>query len=289
MASGITIALFAALAFGILGISLEIAGKRGYPPWDFVFWKQSIGLAIACGLAGYASSGPWWQPRLAALACIGAASYVLAITAYLRAARQRDIAANWTIANLSVVVPILVSVLWFGDSFGAGKAAGVALTVVSIVLIGGGFESVGRAARAAWARDILLAFFFNGWFPVVLRLVPEGQTELFTVYFFAASIPMVVACKLAARTRWDVSGGLLATALLGGASHMGGSLLTMLALQAAGPASQQAGVIVYSITNGLVIPVGVLLGWLLLAQVPSPRGGLGVVLGGIALLLFCIA
>jgi drug/metabolite transporter (DMT)-like permease len=53
----------------------------------------------------------------------------------------------------------------------------------------------------------------------------------------------------------------------------------MLALVQVGRVSSQAGVVVYPITNGLVIPVGVLLGLLLLKQKIQRRTGIGVAFG----------
>jgi hypothetical protein len=63
-------------------------------------------------------------------------------------------------------------------------------------------------------------------------------------------------------------------------------MLTMAALQAVGKVSAQAGVVVYPITNGLVIPVGVILGMLLLKQRLSRATQWGVLSGMAALVLF---
>jgi multidrug transporter EmrE-like cation transporter len=79
---------------------------------------------------------------------------------------------------------------------------------------------------------------------------------------------------------------LAGVSLLSAVTHWGGIMLTMLALVKVGRASSQAGVIVYPITNGLVIPLGALLGLLLLKERIRFRTGLGVAFGMAGLVFF---
>ena len=62
-------------------------------------------------------------------------------------------------------------------------------------------------------------------------------------------------------------------------------MLSMSSLVVVGGVGSQAGLVVYSSTNGLVIPVAVLLGALMLKQKVGLRSGLGVVLGMVAMVL----
>jgi multidrug transporter EmrE-like cation transporter len=52
--------------------------------------------------------------------------------------------------------------------------------------------------------------------------------------------------------------------------------------------SKETGVIVYPITNGLVIPIGVILGVILLKQHLNRRTGIGVAVGVAALICLFI-
>ncbi len=277
MAEGILLALLAAVVYGFLGISFELAGKRRYNVWDVILYKQAFGLLIGLGVWALGSV-PFWDMRLVGLGLIGAASYIAGLAAYLTASRERDIAANWTIVNLSVVIPILVSVVWFHDDFTTTKALGVVFTLLSIVSVGGGFQGAG-AGGSRWLRFIAIAFFFNCWLVILFRFVPAGSEALFTVYFHGLSIPMLLAYKLAREPKWYAPRPLVAVSLLAAVTHWGGIMLTMLALVQVGRVSSQAGVIVYPITNGLVIPVGVVMGLLLLKQKIHLRTGLGVAFG----------
>lgn len=279
MTSGVILALLAALVFGFLGISFEVAGKRKYSVWDVILLKQFAGFFIGLAVLVF-TGGLVLSPRLALLGLIAAGSYIVCLAAYLVASRERDIAANWTVMNLSVVVPVLVSVFWFHDVLTPFKTAGVALTLLSIVAIGGGFQGVGgQTGVSRWALAIALAFFFNAWMPVLFRFVPAGSEVLFTVYFHGLSIPILVLYKALRAPSWRFDRGLTGVSLAAAVTHWGGIMLTLLALVRVGQVSSQAGVIVYPITNGLVIPIGVLLGFLLLKQRIQRRTMAGVMLG----------
>jgi drug/metabolite transporter (DMT)-like permease len=287
MTQGILLALLAATIYGFLGISFEIAAKRHYPVWDVIFYKQLTGFVIGlvCALA---MGLPLYEPHLIGLGLLGAVAYVIALAAYLIASRERDIAANWTIVNLSVVVPILISIFWFKDAFTTIKALGVMFTLASIVLIGGGGNRQTAALRGVegrWFRFILIAFLLNGVLVILFRFVPEGLSALFTVYFYGISFLLVLPYKLARRTALVPERNLYLVSALGAVTHWSGIMLTMAALAAVTRVSGQAGVIVYPITNGLVIPIGVLLGVWLLKERLHLRTALGVAMGMAALAL----
>ena len=276
-------ALLAALVFGFLGISFEVAGKRRYSVWDVILVKQLAGFAIGLAVAPFVG-GLAFSLNLAVLGLIGAVSYIACLGAYLIASRERDIAANWTVMNLSVVLPVLISVVWFHDILTPTKCVGVALTLSSILAIGGGFRGVGGSGGVSrWAAAIGIAFFFNAWMPVLFRFVPAGSEVLFTVYFHGISIPILAVYKLLREPSWRFPDGLTSVSLAAAVTHWGGIMLTMLALVQVGRVSSQAGVIVYPITNGLVIPIGVLLGVLMLRQQIQQRTVIGVLCGMVGL------
>jgi drug/metabolite transporter (DMT)-like permease len=278
MTEGILLAFAAALVYGLLGITFEVAAKRGYPVWEVMFWKQLAGFAIGAALVLTRTGTNLWDPALFRLGLLAAVSYVLTLAAYLTASRERDIAANWTVLNLSVVLPILVSVAWFGDSFHWTKGIGVAVTLASIVVIGG-FSLKGAAPVSRWRWLIGAAFFFNAWLPILFRFVPAGREALFTVYFYGLSVPLIAAVNASRNGRWRPGTAMLTVSGGSAAAHWTGIMLTMFALQRVARESAQAGVAVYPITNGLVIPVGVVMGALFLGQRINRRSATGVALG----------
>ena len=284
MVRGILLALAAATIYGFLGISFEIAAKRHYPVWDVILYKQLTGFLIGLGFTA-ALGLPLYSPDLVGLGLIGAFAYVVTLAAYLTASRERDIAANWTIVNLSVALPILVSVFWFKDAFTTTKAIGVLLTLASIALIGGGGSpsSAVTGRHAHWLKFISIAFLLNGVLVILFRFVPEGYSALFTVYFYGISFLMVLPYKLYQNSRLVPGSGLFAVSAAAAATHWSGIMLTMTALSVAGRVSANAGVIIYPITNGLVIPIGVVLGVWLLHQKLAARTAAGVGLGMAAL------
>ena len=310
MLPGILLALAASLIYGFLGVSFEAAAKRHYPVWQFIFWKQLCGTGLIFAVL-LATRSPLYQPQALGLAVIGALSYVLTCACYLTASRERDIAANWTIVNLSVLVPIGASVLWFGDKFTGAKAAGALLTLVAIVLVGGK-TNLGAVARGAsrWKVFILGAFLLNGVLSALFRWVPPGDSFLFVGYFYGVSCLMALPFMLA-QTRALTSSAaslppaassasprpaaartpsraMLGWSLAGAASHCAGMLLTMAALAVVAKVSAQPGVVVYPITNGFVIPLGVVLGALILRQAIDRRRWLGVAVGMVGLVLLSL-
>jgi drug/metabolite transporter (DMT)-like permease len=177
MTQGILLALLAATIYGFLGISFEIAAKRHYPVWDVIVYKQLTGFVI--GLVFAIVKGlPLYEPRLIGLGLLGAVAYLVTLAAYLTASRERDIAANWTVVNLSVVVPILISIFWFKDAFTIMKALGVAFTLASIVLI----WRRGRPENLGWQPAFAVDALHLDCLPLERRAcdsVPVRAGELF--------------------------------------------------------------------------------------------------------------
>lgn len=285
MTQGILLALAAALVYGFLGVSYDIAAKRHYQIWDVILYMQFTGLLIGAAVTMFLGL-PFYDLRLLGMGLVGAATFVGTVACYLQASRERDMAANWTIVNLSVVLPILVSVWWFKDSFSFAKGLGVIFTLGSIVMIEGGSQrttATGRASR--WFVYIGLAFFLNAWLVVLLRFVPPGRGPVFTAYLYGIGFLFVLVYKLAGKQGWLWQGALIGIGAAAAVTHWSGLMLTMAALVVVGRVSSQAGLIVYPITNGLVIPMAVVLGALLLKQKISFRSGMGVVLGMVAMVL----
>ena len=289
MIEGILLAFSAAVTYGFLGVIFEIAGKRQYKVWDVILVKQFTGLCI--GLACTALLRlPFLDWRLLGLSLIGAIAYVVTLAAYLVASREKNIATNWTIVNLSVVVPILFSILWFGDAFTLTKVFGVVFTILSIVLIGGASTSLSGQEKTSsrWLSCIMLAFLLNGILVILFRFFPEREGALFTAYFYGISFVLVAPYKLLADRTWHPAKGLIGVSTAGAVAHWSGIMLTIAALSHISKVSKETGVIVYPITNGLVIPVGVILGVVLLKQRINRRTGIGVALGVLALVCLFI-
>src|SRR5262249_36251430 len=136
VAHGILFAFLAASVYGFLGIVFELAAKRDYPNWDFTLYKQSFGTLIGLAFTLWVHL-PLYMPAILLMALAGAICYLATLWSYLTASRERDIAANWTILNLSVILPVLFSTFWFNDRFTLSKGVAVAFTLLSVFFIGG--------------------------------------------------------------------------------------------------------------------------------------------------------
>lgn len=286
MIEGVLLALLAATVYGFLGVAFELAAKRGYSNWDFITYKQLWGTLFGLALA-LALRLPFYQPRVLMLAFVGAVLYVATCLAYLTASRERDISANWTILNLSVVVPVFLSVVEFHDKLSFSKMIGFGFTVVAIVLIGG-FGARKIEFSRQWILWITVAFLLNGWFVILLRFVPQHLGALFTFFFYGLSALITLAYKAMARESLSRPAGIYWVAALGAAGHWSGIMLTIAALYLVGRASAQAGLVVYPITNGLTIVTGVLIGSLVLHQKVATREKWGMACGVVAMALLSL-
>jgi drug/metabolite transporter (DMT)-like permease len=284
--SAILAALLASLIYGLLGICFQIAGQRRLKILDFMFYKQLIGFFLGLLISLYMGA-PLYQPWLLLLGSIGALSYIITLGAYLKATREREIAASWTVLNLSVALPIAFSVFWFGDPFTWTKAFGVILTLFSIIFISGGFKSESwKSVNVTWFKWIIVAFFFNGWLVVLFRFVKSDEGPLFTTYFYGLSFLYLAIPPLWNRQMAKANKTTLWVSAGGAATHWTGIVLTIFALNLIAPVTDSPGVIIYPITNGLVIPIGVLLGMVLLKERTNRSTATGVALGMTALILF---
>jgi drug/metabolite transporter (DMT)-like permease len=288
MAEGIVLSLLAAGVYSVLGITFESAGKRRYKVWDVIFYKQLVGFGI-CLLAMAFLPGSGFRSSLLLLGFLAAVAYILTLAAYLFATRERDIATNWTIVNLSVILPILVSLFWFKDPFSLTKAIGLILTLASIVLIGGGIQAVTRGmGTSRWRIYIIIAFFLNGGVVAILRFVPPGSSILFNTYFHGFSLFLLLPFMFGKWTHGKPSSALLAISTAAAVTHLAGIMFTIAALALISRVSSQAGLVVFPITNGLVIPLGVVLGAIVLKQKIRGRIWMGVALGSVAMVFLSL-
>jgi drug/metabolite transporter (DMT)-like permease len=287
MIQGIVLAVLAATIYGFLGLAFEVAAKRGYPNWDFILYKQCFGTLLGL-VVTLALRLPLLEPRVMLLALLGAVFYVVTCFAYLTASREREIAANWTILNLSVIVPVLISIIQFHDKFSYSKMLGVGFTLGAIILIGG-FGSGRITFSRQWVFWIAVAFLLNGWFVILLRFVPEKLGALFTFYFYGLSAVLALLYKAARRQRFSHPQGIYRVAAYGAAAHWSGIMLTMIALYFVGRANGQAGLVVYPITNGLTIVTGVGIGSLFLHQKITTRERWGMTCGVVAMVFLSFA
>jgi hypothetical protein len=97
-----------------------------------------------------------------------------------------------------------------------------------------------------------------------------GRGPVFTAYLYGIGFMFVLAYTLAREPRRLPDGALFAVSAAAAVTHWSALILTIAALVVVGRVSSQAGLIVYPITNGLVIPVAVVWEALLLKQKIAP-------------------
>jgi drug/metabolite transporter (DMT)-like permease len=185
MTQGILFALAAAFLYGVLGVMYELAAKRNYESLLFILWVQCWGTIIGLFLV-LLRKVPLFSPRILEISLLGTSCYLMGLWSYLTASRERNIAANWTVLNLSVAVPITASVLWFHDTLTFSKVVGILFTLAAVVLVGEiGVKRIEYTRK--WLRYILIALLLNGISITLFRFIPKALADLYILYLFGLS------------------------------------------------------------------------------------------------------
>jgi len=122
---------------------------------------------------------------------LGGLSYVSAYFVLFKLMAMRGVAVSTTIVRLAVVIPIAVSIIFWGERPTAAQAVGSVLALISLPLLGT------RASRTADGMDrratvlLVLLFVLNGLNLVAIRAFEqtgiEGETSLFLTFLFGAA------------------------------------------------------------------------------------------------------
>ena len=230
---------------------------------------------------------PLFSLRILEISLLGTSCYLMGLWSYLTASRERNIAANWTVLNLSVAVPITASVLWFHDTLTFSKVIGILLTLVAVVLVGEiGVKEVGYTRK--WLRYILIALLLNGISITLFRFIPKALADLYILYLFGLSTLGLLVYRLTTRQSLFADSGVYWVSACSAISQCLGIVLTIWALAIVSNLSSQTGLVVFPITNGLPIPIGVVMGSVILKQKVTLRVACGVGLACIATTLLAL-
>jgi len=166
-----------------------------------------VNYVVACGfhLARYVGQGGGSaiSPVTVALGVAGGVAYATSFATLLPVMRMRGVSISTAIMRLSVLIPILVAVLWWGERPNGAQVVGAGLALAAMPLLG--IQATDGSARIQRRQGTLLAVLFvlNGLCSLSIRAYREvgavEETSAFLATLFGAA--GVVTGGLLARER----------------------------------------------------------------------------------------
>ena len=228
----VVLALASAVVYGVSDFLGGLASRRA-SVFGVVAGAQVTGLVALVALLPWLG-GPVTVGDLAAGAAAEAAG-AAGLLVFFRALADgvMSVIAPVT-AVTAAAVPVLVGLL-DGDRIGAAASAGIALALVSVVLVSaeGGLGAL-RAARPAGLAPALVAGIAFGFFFVLLDRTSAGAGLTPLVAARVASVALVLVVALAGRRSLGTGRAALPLVVVSGIGDMAANALVLLATQQGG-------------------------------------------------------
>lgn len=294
--------LFSALlGYSLLGIFHKVADRPQCRPnviaamllfWGGVLTTTHVLVSNPGGL-----NVPY---RVAFIGAAGGVFAGLALLTFQSALRFGKISTSWLILQLSVSVPILVSLVVYRERLNLGKVAGVGLVLGAIILLwwdkrterekpAGAADDATHAtplAKVKWLPLMILAFLANGLAASSQKVLSEtfpGQdfSWQFTVSLYWTGFLFTGAVSLLRNGLPNRQEGLLG--LIMAVASVAGNVLLVKAM-----GEGVSGSVAYPIANGGSLFIVVAAGVLLFKERLTPAGVAGVLLGLAAILVLML-
>lgn len=303
MSEGYIYLLVSLLGYSLLGVGHKLADVKQCNPRAITlllfFWAGLLTTVYVFAVGDY-SEFPT-AVLITALIFGGFAS--LAILSFQAGLRYGKIATSWLIANLSMAVPAILSIIIYGEPVLPVKVAAVGLIFISMILLWrdkkledpdemvstSSPESTllrGKSRTTKWISLMLAAFLLNGLGAFGLRiLVGMEQGDLMMPYlacWYWAGFLLMAATYIRSGSM-PVSREVAVAVFMATCSVMGTLGL------AAALDSQLSGYVVYPISTGGGLGLVVLAGVLLFGEKISRSGIIGILIGISAIVTLALA
>ncbi len=224
---------------------------------------------------------PSWPTVLLGIA--GGFFYAISLVLWMQAIQRAGIAMSTAALRMSVALPVVMSIAFFGEIPSVNQGLGIVFTLLAIVLI----TLSGRATGSAVTRSavlLLLVFFTGGGAFATLKLFtelrpPPEKEALLTLIFLSALVMSwaTVACGRHRFRRADMANGLAV-----GACNVTSNGMMLLALQTI------PGVLVFPFVNTSVLLSTAFLGTVIWRERPGGFGYLSIAASIVAIVLLTI-
>jgi drug/metabolite transporter (DMT)-like permease len=223
------------------------------------------------------------MPGAATIALGGAAGvvYVLGFLVLMAGIARGPLAVPVTVARLSVIIPVVVSILLWRETPGPAQRWGIALGLAAIALFGRGISSGPGRVGFGYAWLMLALFLVLGTGDVLLKAFREtagdADRAVFTWILFTTAAAFTWALVGARRVRVDRR--TFALGLLLGLPNLGSTVFTLLALRSVGAS------VAFPFINIAVIAGTTALGYAVWRERPGRFGLAGLAFAAAAIVL----
>lgn len=176
MALSYSLLFGAMLGYSLLGILHKVADRPNCRPNVLaallLFWG---GVLTTLYMLVFEKTGLRLPPKAALIGASGGLFAAVALVSFQSALRYGKISTSWLILQLSVSIPLLVSLVLYGERLNPAKVIGVGLVLLAIVMLWLDKRTEREAvapiddathatpiAKANWLPLIIVAFIANG-------------------------------------------------------------------------------------------------------------------------------
>lgn len=298
MALGYLLLLTSLMAFGMLGIFHKVADHPKCRPKMIavilLFWG---GVLTTLYTLQFDSKGLHFPPKVLLIGCAGGLIAGLALFVFQTGLKFGKISTSWLIINLSMSIPILLSILLFHEKITSAKELGIVLVFAAIVLMwwdkkadmetsGANPANTSMVNTAKWLPLMLLSFLGNGLAASSQKVLVESGAadytwQFYIVLYWSGFILMALISVL--REPWP-NVRELATGLVMAVCSVAGNVSITLALGHKVP-----GAIAYPVGNGGSLTLVILAGVLFFKERVNKIGMAGIACGICAILILVMA
>lgn len=321
MTVGYLFLLGSLVGFSLLGILHKVADHPSCRPRmiTMLLLVWAAGLTAAYTLA-FDARGLRMPPSVLGMGAAAGAAASLALFAFQASLRHGKISTSWLVLNLCIAVPILISILAYGEALTTGKGVGVAMVFAAILLmwwdkridaaarpeprgfpveVTGAVATAGKdtpvpdtapqpksASKRMWLALIMLAFLANGLAASSQKVLVElGNGDFawqFYVVLYASGAAVVAVANAFNAGRPNRREALVSAAMA--VASVAGNICIVRAF-----AMKVPGTIAYPVANGGSLFLVVLAGFLAFRERVSPVGLAGIALGIAATLVLVLS
>ena len=140
--------LLSIACYVITSVTMKVAAQRNLDSISVNLMVRVSGVVLTAVLVAVTGAVVWHQPQLGVAGLIGlAAGAFTFLSGYsgLRALEVGSLNATWSLMRVATVMPVLASILFFGELRGlhdwreiAPKVSGIIFLLIALVLLGRG-------------------------------------------------------------------------------------------------------------------------------------------------------
>lgn len=170
------VCVVATVALTAQGILIKVFGdKRPNAEMTYSF-VSALCAFVLFGIIAFVS-GSQFDSRSIVYSLLFAICYAGATVTYVLAVGCGSLAITTTIYSFALIIPTVLGFVVWDEPVNAVKIIGIALLVLSLVLVGEKADEKDQKVSAKWLILVSIAFFFEGFAPVAIKMHSKALGE----------------------------------------------------------------------------------------------------------------